>query len=183
MTSGGSPSSDRLIFDASPLLHAARADRLDVLGSLVDGRECVTTQAVMDEIRRNSQEAHTAVAEEKWVTVVPSDSLPFLVEFSKWAQRMGLKDDHNIGEATLCAYASLHGGTVVMDDRDARRVARQYGVRLQGTLGLLAESCSRGHCTKTGASALVDALSASGMRLPFTRGEFVSWCEQKGLLP
>jgi hypothetical protein len=42
----------RLLFDASPLLHSAKADRLDVLGDLVRDAECVTTRAVLDEIGR-----------------------------------------------------------------------------------------------------------------------------------
>ncbi|WP_067965032.1 hypothetical protein [Nocardiopsis trehalosi] len=47
----------RLLFDASPLLHSAKADRLDVLGDLVRDAECVTTRAVLDEIGRRHTDA------------------------------------------------------------------------------------------------------------------------------
>lgn len=173
---------DRLLFDASPLLHASRADRLDVLASFVDGAEWATTQAVMDEVRRNSPQAHEEVSAAKWIEVVRTDSLEFLTEFGVWSTRMGLVDDHNIGETTLCAYAACSGGTIVMDDRRARRVAERYGLRVRGTAGLLADACSRGECTAAGASALADALSDSGMRLPFARGGFEDWARYKGLL-
>lgn len=40
-----------LVFDSSPLVHFARADKLAVLRSLVNEFECVTTKAVLGELR------------------------------------------------------------------------------------------------------------------------------------
>lgn len=177
------PSShDPLLFDASPLLHAAKADRLDVFGSLVTGAQCLTTRSVLDEIRRNSADAHAEVVRAPWITVVSTDSLDFLVAFGTWSTRMGLTDDHNVGETMLCAYAELNGGTVVLDDRDARKVATRHGLQVRGTVGLIADACKRGECTVPGASMLVDALHESGMRLPFAKGGFEAWTREKKLL-
>lgn len=82
----------------------------------------------------------------------------------------------------LCACAEVNGGTLVLDDRAARRVARRHGLTVRGTVGLVADACRRGRCTVTNASVLVDGLHATGMRLPFPRGGFESWAREKKLL-
>ncbi|MFV2194981.1 hypothetical protein [Nocardiopsis sp. LOL_012] len=170
------------LFDASPLLHAAKADRLDVLGDLARERPCLTTRSVLDEIRRNDAEAYAEVVQAAWISTVPTDSLDFLVAYAEWAGRMGLTDDHNVGETMLCAYADLRGGVLVLDDRFARKVARRHGLSVCGTMGLIADACRRGDCTVAGASVLADALRDSGMRLPFARGGFESWSREQKLL-
>lgn len=103
--------SNQLLFDASPLLDSAKADRLDVLGDLLNGSVPVTTQAVIDEVGRNHADARTVVGDARWISVVPCDSLELFVAFGMWRERMGLSDDHNVGETTLCAYAEVNGGT------------------------------------------------------------------------
>ncbi|GAA1466898.1 hypothetical protein NE857_14725 [Nocardiopsis exhalans] len=70
---------------------------------------------------------------------------------------MSLKDDHNIGETMLCAYADLQGGTLVMDDRDARKTAERYGLVVCGTMRLIALACARGDYTLAGASHITGA--------------------------
>ncbi|WP_232524260.1 hypothetical protein [Nocardiopsis gilva] len=157
-------------------------DRLDVLGDLVRRLSCTTTRAVLDEIGRNDSRARTAVVQAVWISVVAGDSLDLLVAFGTWRTRMGLIDDHNVGETTLCAYADLYGGTLVLDDRTARRVAARHGLHVRGTVGLIADACNRGDCTVANASVLVDDLYGSGMRLPFSKGGFEPWAREKKLL-
>lgn len=41
-----------LVFDTMVLSAFAKADRLDLLGSLLAGSDCFTTDVVLDEIRR-----------------------------------------------------------------------------------------------------------------------------------
>ncbi|MEY9213290.1 hypothetical protein [Thermobifida halotolerans] len=142
----------------------------------------MTTRAVIDEIGRNHVDARTAVVNASWISVVNGDSLELLVAFSTWSERMGLTDDHNVGETTLCAYAEVNGGTLVLDDRAARKVAERHGLTVRGTVGLIADACRRGRCTVTNASVLVDDLHDTGMRLPFPRGGFESWAREKKLL-
>lgn len=174
--------SEPLLFDASPLLHTAKADRLDVLGDLVGDFSCLTTQAVIDEVVRRLPGARQEVLEAGWVTVAPTASVEFLVAYMEWGGLMGLEDGHNTGETTLCAYAELNGGTLVLDDRKARKVATNHGLNVRGTAGLIADACVRGDCTVTGASVLVDDLHDSGMRLPFAKGGFETWAREKKLL-
>jgi len=44
-----------LVFDASPLIHFARADELEALRDLVKVFECVTTKAVLGELRNGAE--------------------------------------------------------------------------------------------------------------------------------
>ncbi|GAA3749000.1 hypothetical protein [Salinactinospora qingdaonensis] len=171
------------MFDASPLLHSAKADRLDVLGDLVKGFAPATTRAVLDEIHRNDPQASTAVLRAEWISVVETDSLELLNAVVKWSMRMGLTGDgHNIGETTLCAYADVHGGVLIVDDLDARNVAQKHGLTVRGTVGLIADACRRQDCTVTNASVLADELKDSGMRLPFDKGGFQQWAREEKLL-
>ncbi|WP_017583611.1 hypothetical protein [Nocardiopsis valliformis] len=176
------PFDEPFLFDAPPLLHGAKADRLDVIGDLVRGHDCLTTQSVLDEVRRNDPDAHAVVVRAPWVRTVPTDSLEFLGRFDIWSTRISLKDGHNIGETMLCAYADLQGGTLVIDDRDARKVAERYGLVVCGTMRLIADACVRSDLTLAGASSLADTLLESGMRLPFARGGFEAWARRENLL-
>lgn len=176
-------SASSLAFDASPLLHTARADRLDVLGDLLAGTPCVTTLAVIEEIGRNDETARSRVEATEWVSVVPVDTVDLLTAFYRWGQRMGLTGHHhNLGETTVCAYVDVNGGIAVIDDREARRVAEAHGLAVRGTLRLLADACVTKKCTVAMASAFADALRESGMRLPFDRGGFEAWSRERGLL-
>ncbi|MGW5877916.1 hypothetical protein ACWFMI_15375 [Nocardiopsis terrae] len=180
MTSPPAPAA--LLFDTPPLLHAAKADRLDVLGDLIRDFTCLTTRAVLDEAGRRHAGARTQIIEAPWISVVEGDSLELMVSFAKWSRLMGLGEGWNTGETTLCAYADVHGGTLILDDKGARKVANGNGLAVRGTVGLIADACKRGGCTVTGASVLVDALHESGMRLPFAKGGFEAWARQKKLL-
>jgi hypothetical protein len=82
----------------------------------------------------------------------------------------------SIGETMLCAYADLQGGTLMMDDRGARKTAERYGLPVCGTMRLVADACARGDYT------LADTLRESGMSLPFARGGFETWARAKKLL-
>jgi len=176
------PSGNRLLFDTPPLLHSAKADRLDVLGDLISGLDAVTTRAVVDEVGSKHAEARAAVLNASWISVVNTDSLELLKAFGAWSERLGATHGYNVGETTLCAYAEVNGGTLVLDDLAARRVAERHGLAVRGTVGLIADACRRGRRTVTNASVLVDDLRATGMRLPFPRGGFESWAREKRLL-
>ena len=90
--------------------------------------------------------------------------------------------EHNIGESTLCTYADVHGGTVYMDDRNARKVAERHGLAVRGTAGLVADACRSGAWTVPSASLFLNGLIAAGLRLPFDTDEFEEWARREGLL-
>lgn len=174
-----------LLIDASPLLYAARLDRLDVLGSLLEDYECLTTRAIIEEVRRNDADGEAAkrVSSAPWLGRAQTGSLDYLGAFVGWAQRLGMTPEHNIGETELCTYVDLYGGTVYMDDRQARKVAERHGLKVRGTAGLVADTCCRGAWTVSAASSFLDDLRDAGLRLPFAPGGFEEWASKEGLLP
>jgi predicted nucleic acid-binding protein len=60
----------------------------------------------------------------------------------------------------------------VIDDREATRVGRAFGIDVHGTLWLLGRACRDGKLTEIGASNVVDSLAAEGMRLPCGGADF-----------
>lgn len=178
------PSLRTLLIDASPLLYAARIDRLDVLGSLLEGYECLTTRSVIEEVERNDREGEAArrVMAASWLGRATTDSLAYHGRLLTWSRRMGMTDEHNIGETTLCTYADVYGGTVYMDDKPARKVATQHKLTVRGTAGLVADACCAGTWTVPSASSFMDDLIEAGLRLPFGRGGFKVWAVKQGLL-
>lgn len=117
-----------------------------------------------------------------WLDVIPLESVEALTCFAKWVRRMGTAD-RNLGEASVFTAAELCGGTAITDDRDAVRVGRVHGLDVHGTIWLLASACRSGKLTEIGASNLIDALRATGMRLPCTGSEFGGFARGHELLP
>ena len=173
----------RIVFDTTCLSHFARADRLDVLGDLLRDAESFVPHVVREEIRDGCPE-HPELAQIlnlEWLRVAPLDSLDRLKRFTLWTGRVGA-GDRNLGEAGVLAVAEELDATALIDDRDATRVGRSYGIDVHGTIWLLARACRDGKLTSVGAGNVVDALAATRMRLPCTGADFSSYAAANGLL-
>lgn len=172
-----------LIFDTTCLGHFALADRLDVLHDLVLDHLGFTTHVVLEELRKGVDSypllAHALQLE--WLEIIRLDSLQELACFVEWTKRLGA-GERNLGESSVCASAEVRRAVAVIDDGDARRVAQRYNLEVHGTLWLLASACHSGKLTEVAAGNLVDALRATGMRLPATGPEFGDWARSNGLL-
>lgn len=177
-------SDPQLVFDATQLIHFARADRLDVLGDLMAKRRCVTTSVVRDEIMEGG-ELHPHlhdVLDLGWIELLSLDDPTRLLRFSQWMRRVGVTDaGRNLGEASVFAIAEEIRAVAVVDDKDAVRVARNYGLEVHGTIWLLARECSEGKLTETNACNIIDALKETEMRLPCTGLEFPEYAAKRGL--
>jgi hypothetical protein len=66
------------------------------------------------------------------------------------------------------ALAELRSATAITDDQEAVRVARFHGLDVHGTIWLLAGACRDGKLSQPAAVNLIDALRATGLRLPCT---------------
>jgi predicted nucleic acid-binding protein len=179
----GTPTTSRLVFDTTCLSYFARADRLDVLGDLLVGNETSVPHVVRAEIR-DGIALHPALAQilgVEWLNVIPLDTLDRLRRFTIWTSRVGA-GARNLGEASVLAVAEEFDATAVIDDRDATRVGRAFGVDVHGTLWLLGRACRDGKLTEVGAGNLVDALASTGMRLPCTGADFPRFANAHGLL-
>jgi predicted nucleic acid-binding protein len=171
------------VLDAMCLIHFGRAERLDVLRDLLVDKECWTTQVVVEELRQGST-AHpelTGVDTGDWLRVAQLDTLDEITLFALWVSRIGC-DERDRGEASVFALAELRSATAITDDQEAVRVARAHGLDVHGTVWLLAGACRDGKLSEPAAGNLVDALRATGLRLPCTGAEFPSYARQFGLL-
>src|SRR3954447_12543364 len=116
---------DTLIFDASPLVHFARANRLATLKELVADFECVTTKAVLGELRAGLAD-HPDIGDAlnlPWMATVSCDELDELYLFGQYMNRLG-NFFRNAGEASVLAWAEAHSATAFVDDQVACNVGR-----------------------------------------------------------
>jgi predicted nucleic acid-binding protein len=172
-----------VVLDATCLSHFARADRLDVLRDLLVGRRCWTTETVLAELNRGVADHPLLrnVSGQEWLLVAGLDSVAEIRLYDNWLKRVGTVG-RDQGEASVFATAERQGATAITDDRRAAKVARFYGLDVHGTIWLLAAACREGKFTPAGASSLIDALRATGHRLPCTGLEFSGYARQHGLL-
>ncbi|MBI3687919.1 MAG: hypothetical protein HY241_11405 [Actinobacteria bacterium] len=135
---------DVLVFDTSPLNHFARAGELGTLRNLVKGFACVTTRAVIDELRKGA-ERHAEIGDAldlEWIEVVTCDGLDELYKFSEYMNRLGNVQRH-AGEATVLAWAEKHSAAAYVDDQVACNVGRNRGVQVHRTLQLVISEAFR----------------------------------------
>lgn len=154
---------------------------MDVLGDVArtwqgTARRNVTTQTVEDELRHHG----LTLTGVDWLEVVHVDYLNELAVVT-WMDRVsGHKS--NQGEATVLAWAEVHGAVAVVDDGDARRIAMRHSLPVWGSLRVVAASIAEGNTTEYVGGTLVDALIDSGARYPCARGQYLDWEKQAGLL-
>jgi predicted nucleic acid-binding protein len=172
-----------LVLDATCLSHFARADRLDVLRDLLVGIDCWTTETVLAELNRGIADYPLLgnVLGQEWLLVAGLDSVAEIRLYGTWLKRVG-SVGRDQGEASVFAAAEHHGATAITDDRKAAKVGRFYGLDVHGTVWLLACACRAGKLTPPAAGNLIDALRATGHRLPCTGAGFPSSIHQYGLL-
>lgn len=171
-----------LIWDTSPLLHAIKADKTDMLHDFArtwsgGPRRNVTTQTVHHEITRQGLELRGL----DWLDVVRLDDLDELNQLVVWMDRVSGQKS-NQGEATVLAWADVHGAVAVVDDGDARRIGRRHGLAVCGSLRVVAEAVADGRTTEYVATTFVDTLIGTGMRYPCQLGQFIPWAKQNGLV-
>ncbi len=172
-----------LVLDSAPLSTFARARRLALLDQLTAGDERVTTRAVLEEIRDGVSDHPELqdVLDLAWLRVEALDTLDDLRLFAEYARRLG-SGTHDIGEATVLAWAEGHGATAFTDDEAAVQIGRERGVRVVRTLALVARGVRRDLLSDEQADLLVNDLLRAGGRFPFGPGEFIPWAREQGLL-
>jgi predicted nucleic acid-binding protein len=72
------------------------------------------------------------------------------------------------GEASCLAVAQERGYKLATDDRDARHLARQLGISLTGSIGILAMSTRQGRLPLADGDRLLQEMIAAGYRSPVT---------------
>ncbi|QDA30742.1 DUF3368 domain-containing protein [Thermococcus indicus] len=126
----------RAVVNSSPLIFLAKLGLLSILDELFD--EVYITDAVYHET------VIEGVAHEEALDIAGAG---FLKKVSAKNQRLVkfLLEMIDHGEAETIAFALENEiDLVVLDDKDARKVARGFGLRVTGTLGLLILAKERG---------------------------------------
>lgn len=172
-----------LVLDSAPLSTFARARQLPMLDRLFESDERVTTTAVIEELHEGLA-AHPELQDAidlPWLRVENLANLKELRLFAEYARRLGA-GMHDIGEATVLAWAEAHGATAFTDDDVAVQIGRERGVNVVRTLSLVARGVRHDLLTESEADRLVDELLRAGGRFPFRSGEFILWARDHGLL-
>lgn len=176
---------ETLVFDNTPLSHFARAGRLDILGELVAAHRCVTLAEVATEIHNGLTE-HPGLAKvlaAPWIEVVELVDFKKVVAFAPYKAELGGGLLKNNGEAAVLAWASVHGGIAIIDERAGTRIGLRKGITVHGTLWLVANGLRSGKLDRIDAERIVDDLAATEMALPVDGAGFIAWAYQEGLLP
>jgi uncharacterized protein len=116
------------IVDAGPLIFLAKLGRLDLLQQA--DVVCIP-QAVYNETQQYNDAAAAVIAHiaRSWLKVCV---------VRNQQETHTLLTDLDIGEAEVIALAKeLQPDRLILDDMDARRLARRYGFSVTGTVGLL----------------------------------------------
>lgn len=123
--------------DTSPLILLAKNGRLELLPVLYD--TCLVPQAVLDEIRAKSQADTRAI-------------LHWWSQHSISSRKVGashgiaLPSDMGAGERAVVALAiEVDADLTILDDQEARRIARAKDLDVTGTVGVLVEARARDH--------------------------------------
>ena len=148
-------STEVVVADTSPLIGLARIGQLALLPALF-GRITIP-RAVWEELTQGAAEGRAGardVQEASWIDVRAADPVA--------AAAYKLLVDRGEAEALALASASPDA-LLIIDDRRGRRIARERGVRMVGTLGVLVLARRRNLVPKL--RPLLDALQQAGIYL------------------
>ncbi len=121
----------RWVLNASPLILLGKTDLLDLLPGLADS--VIVPQSVADEVgaKPDGTLIIEALVRNAWCAFVKNETVS--PEVLAW--------DLGAGETQVIAVAQRHGADrVVLDDLEARRCAKAMGLKVIGTLGIVARA-------------------------------------------
>ncbi|WP_297091051.1 DUF3368 domain-containing protein [Thermococcus sp.] len=145
----------RVALNSSPLIFLAKLGLLDLLERLFE--EVYITESVYHET------VVEGAGHEETVVIANADFLKRVsVENQRLVKFLLEMVDH--GEAETIAFALENEVDVVLlDDKDARKIARSFGLRVTGTLGLLLLAKRKGLISQI--APYVEELRRNGFRI------------------
>jgi predicted nucleic acid-binding protein len=174
-----------LVFDNTPLSHFARAGALPVLENITAAFQRIAPAEVIQELIRgvSIHPALAAAVSLPWINIVELTEVSEIVAFAQYKAELGGGVEHNNGEAAVLAWASVHGGTVIIDERAGTRAARRDNIPVHGTLWFVTNAIRSGKLSEAEAITIIDQLAATDMALPTDGAGFIAWAHTEGLLP
>ncbi|MGH9909284.1 MAG: DUF3368 domain-containing protein [Nitrososphaerales archaeon] len=152
----------KFVFNASPLIHLARAGLASLIEEL-EG-EKYTVPAVFHEVvevGKSMGYADALVSEElinKRILTVKSPQTRTLRTIS------GAHRDLHAGESEVIALSKEIGATTILDDSIARAIAKMHNVRTEGTYMIIFRTLRKGVIDKAYAENCLERLISSGWR-------------------
>ena len=149
-----------IVSNTTPIISLAKAGILDLLGSLFG--EILITQGVFDELTANTNFTTGAniIRECKFLTIRNAEN-EFAVKLLQKQLNLDLGESESI---VLAEY--LNCDLLIIDERKARRIAKDMGLRITGTLGLLLEAKTRGIIESI--KPILDTMLDNGIRISDT---------------
>jgi predicted nucleic acid-binding protein len=140
-----------VVADSSPLIYLSHAGILQILPTLFD--TIVVPRAVWNEAveRRPAAPGLDLLRQVTWIRVV-DDPSP--------AEELGLDPGET---AAILVAESLHADLLLIDERLGRKVARERGLTVRGTLGVLVQA--REAKLLPALKPVLDALIGDGFRI------------------
>jgi uncharacterized protein len=142
-----------VVSDAGPLISLARIGEHGILHRLFG--EILIPPAVLDEITRGGLGA-AELARVPWLRTVAPENTALVEEIMAPLHR---------GEAEALVLTEERGALLLLDDRPARRVARERGIQHTGTAAVVVEAGIAGVIATHDVEPMLRRLQADGMRL------------------
>ena len=156
------PEKDSFYFlDTVVLSNFAFANRLDLLVSRYKNRLVITSE-VCDEISKGISCGFTELTR---VSHLIEDDICKAHTLSKVERRLYITLLKNLGsgEASSIASAITVQGTVATDDRAARNICQERGLKYTGTIGILKKQCQLKILSAREADNILDKISKHGI--------------------
>lgn len=120
-----------IVSDTTPIITLSKIERLDLLQKLFEN--IMIPRAVYDELTSNAQfqEEAKTINDAEYIKVVK-------VEDSKAVKLLQRATGLDLGEAEAIIYTdSYKTGLLLMDEIKGRKIAKQMGISIMGTVGIL----------------------------------------------
>ncbi len=116
-----------------------------------------------------------------WLERVRVDGLAELRAFAEYVKVLG-SGVRDLGEASVLAWAEVHGAIAIVDDQVAKRRGNSRGVQVHGTLWLIFEGYKHGLLDQGAVKGLIGRLEDTQQWFPCTADEAFDWAKGEGLL-
>ncbi len=148
------------ILDATPIIHLARVGKLGLVKDICDA---YITNEVFRETTQNANYPDSFIIKDQ----VESGNIKLVEDLDiKQLTALTRHPGIHLGEAETLAAAKKMGGVAVLDDAEARSLAKVYGIdNAPGTLFLLFRLLSLNHLTVDETEKTLDQLITSGLYL------------------
>lgn len=156
------------VIDTTVLSAFALGDALDVLESHCQGRASWTTAVYSEVLNGIADEPRLGSAlVVKWLNEPQPVFEVERVEDLRLRLGGSSRDDKHLGEATSIVLAQQMNAGILVDDRDAKRLAETAGVRTGTTVSVLKRAVQSEQVTAVQAASMLNELkSRYGRRLP-----------------